>query len=128
VADEGSDVVVLPGLLLPPGGYAVLVSAGIGGDEALAKAVFEAEWLQGIADPRVAGIAGMALANGNDEIVLRDARAALVWSLAYGNDDEPARATFHTETFDFSVSFFGSKGAPGVVRNGEWASGTSCCC
>ena len=44
---------------------------------------------------------------------------APVWSLAYADDDEPARATFFTETWDFTVTVYGSAAAPGVVRNGD---------
>jgi hypothetical protein len=119
LADEGSDQIVLPAVEIPPGGYVVLVSGGIGGlDAATAKAVFEVEWLKGIPDPRVIGITGVALANGADELLLLDATETLVWSLAYSDDDTPTRAAFQTETHDFSVRVFGDASDPGVVRDG----------
>ncbi len=118
--DEDADLSVLPSLTLAPGSYAVLVSGGIGGvDGATAKAVFETEWLGGAAHPQVAGIAGVSLANGADELMLLDATRTVVWSLAYADDDEPTRASWLTESSDFTVNVFGSQGAPGVVRAGD---------
>jgi hypothetical protein len=119
LGDEGSDLIVLPPAEVPPGGYLILVSGGIGGlDAATAKAVFETEWLGGAPDPRVVGVTGVALANGADELVLHDPGGSLVWSLAHSDDDTPAHATFLTETHDFSVSVFGDASDPGVVRDG----------
>ncbi len=120
LGDEDGDAFVLPERLLPPGGYLVLVSGGTGGlDAATAKAVLELEWLGGAASDHVIGMAGVALANGADELVLRDAAGNIRWSLAWADDEAEARATFLTGSIDFSVSTFGDKEAPGVVRAGD---------
>ncbi len=120
LGDEGTDLVDLPDIALPSGGFVVLVSGGLGGvDAATAKAIFETEWLAGRSDPAVVGLAGMALANGADELVLRDAAGTAVWTLAYADDETPPHATFLTATHDYSIRRFGSAQAPGVVRHGD---------
>ncbi len=120
LGDEGTDAVALPDVTLAAGAYLVLVNGGIGGvDAATAKAIFETEWLDGSPSAGVIGVTGMALANGADELVLRDARGVEVWSLAWADDETPPFATFLTGTHDFSIKAFGTARAPGVVRNGD---------
>lgn len=120
LADEDTDSFALPPVMLGSGGYLILVSGGIGGlDAATSKALFETEWLGGVSDPRVIGIQSVALGNNSDELVLRDGVGALIWSLAYGDDDNPAFATFLTETNSYQVKVFGSQAMPGVVRSGD---------
>ncbi|HPF38866.1 MAG TPA: lamin tail domain-containing protein [Phycisphaerae bacterium] len=120
--DEDTDSFTIPnGTTIPSGGYLILVSGGSGGISAAdAKATFEAEWLGGAADARVIGMESYALGNSGDELVLSDAGANLVWSLAYMNDETEAVATYHTSA-DLSgvANVYGSKAAPGVVRAGD---------
>jgi hypothetical protein len=119
IADEDSDDFALPALTLRPGAHAILVSGGAGVDAPTAKAIFEVEWLGGAANPAVIGMSGTSLANGADELVLRDPSGTVVWSLAWLDDDTTARATFLTQSTDFSVSAYGSQEAPGVDRDGD---------
>ncbi len=120
IADEDTDSFSLPPVMLGCGGYLILVSGGIGGlDAATSKALFETEWLAGVSDPRVIGIQSVALGNISDELVLRNGVGALIWSLAYGDDDNPAFATFLTGTNSYLVNVFGSQAMPGVVRSGD---------
>ena len=120
LTDEDTDSFALPPVMVGSGGYLILVSGGIGGlDAATSKALFETEWLGGISDPRVIGMESVALANISDELVLRDGVGALIWSLAYGDDDMPAFATFLTATNSYQVNVFGSQAMPGVVRSGD---------
>ena len=120
LADEDTDSFALPPVMVGSGGYLILVSGGIGGlDAATSKALFETEWLGGVSDPRVIGMESVALGNISDELVLRDGIGALIWSLAYGDDDMPAFATFLTATNSYQVNVFGSQAMPGVVRSGD---------
>lgn len=94
----------------------------VGGDATLTgpekKALFEAEWLGGAVDGRVIGIdQAWAFGNSGDEIILSDPDTMVVWNLAYANDETTARATFLTVN-DYTVTDFGSKLAPGIVREG----------
>lgn len=117
--DEDSDSYTFPGISIPSGGYMVLVAGGSGSDltPAQAKAVFEQEWLGGVADSRVLGMSPFALGNGDDELILKDASNNTVWSLAFSDDETGEIGTFLTGD-DFSTTAFGTKAAPGVVRNG----------
>jgi hypothetical protein len=120
LTDEGSDSFKFPNVTIPSGGYLVLVTGGSSSDltESQAKAVFEQEYLGGVADSRVLGMSPFALGNSGDELILSDAGSNVVWSLAYGNDETQAVATFLTGD-DFGTTMFGSEAAPGVVRNGD---------
>lgn len=123
VSDEGTDLFTLPEATIAAGGYVVLVSGGVPGfggvDAATAKAIFQAEWLGGRESPAVIGMQALVLANGADEIVLRDSGGALIWSLAWSDDETSPFATFLTETTRYVVRVFGSSEQPGVVRNGD---------
>ncbi len=123
VADEGTDLFTLPEATIAAGGYVVLVSPGVPGlggvDAATAKAIFQAEWLGGRESPAVIGMQALVLANAADEIVLRDTGGAVIWSLAWSDDETSPFATFLTETTRYVVRVFGSSDEPGVVRNGD---------
>ena len=123
VADEGNNLFTLPEVTIAAGGYVVLVSGGVPGlggvDAATAKAIFEAEWLGGRESPAVIGMQAMVLANGADEIVLRDSAEEVIWSLAWSDDETSPFATFLTETTRYVVRVFGSSDEPGVVRDGD---------
>ena len=119
LSDEDSDsfTIATSELVIPAGGYLVLAKN---------KVAFEGEWLGGASDDRAVEWGGsMFLANGGDELILKDASDAVVWSLAYANDESAGRSTFLEYDTDFSVNTWGSKAAPGISRNGtDSASGT----
>ena len=120
VSDEDSDSFTFPaGAQIASGDFVIVVSGGSGSDltPAQAKAVFEAEWLSGSADPRVFGATPFAFGNGGDEIIVSDSTSAVIWSLAYENDESSGVATYLTDD-DFTVSAWGTKADPGVVRVG----------
>lgn len=115
--DEDSDSYTLDATI-DAGDFLILV----GGDNSITgaakKALFETEWLSGVPDARVIGMdQSWAFGNSSDEIVLSDADSAVVWNLAYDNDETTGRATFLTVD-DYAVTDFGTKAAPGIVREG----------
>ncbi len=118
LVDEDTDIYTFGSVTIPSGGYIVVVSGGSGGlDEADAKAVFEQEWLGGVADPRVIGAAGMALGNSDDEIILRDASENIIWNVAYGNGEND-NSTWLTVD-DFSRTDWGTKAGVQIDREGD---------
>lgn len=122
LTDEDGDTYTIPsGTTIASGDYLILVSGGTGGISAAdAKSTFEIEWLGGASDSRVLGMENHAFGNSGDELILSDAGASVVWSLAYMNDETEAVATFHTSTDLSSVTnVYGSKAAPGVDRAGD---------
>ena len=118
--DKGHDSYEFPQLILPPGGYLIVACGAIGNvDAAIAKAIFQVEWLNGRKSRLVVGVEGIVLANGADELVLRDPCGEAVWCVAWSNDETPRFATFLTESSGFLIDAFGTKKAPGVVRHGS---------
>lgn len=115
--DEDSDSYTFPSLTIAPSDFVILVNSDGVPSDAAAKSVFEAEWLGGVADPRVIAADFGALSNSTDELILRDSTTAPVWSLAYGNDeDEDSTALFDP---DFLTTAFGTKASPGIDREGD---------
>ena len=109
IADDDADYDLIPtGAIIPAGGYLVLANDA---------ATFIAEWGTGTVGVDLFELPG-TLANGDDEIKLLDPAGAVVWSLAYRNDDTPNFATWLTDT-TFSQSVFGSQTFPGVDRAGD---------
>jgi hypothetical protein len=119
VSDEDIDSYPLDGITIKAGDFIILVggsSAITGADK---KARFESEWLGGRGDDRVHGIDdNWAFGNSGDEIILTDDMANVVWNLAYDNDETNAFATFLTDD-EYMVTDYGSKAAPGIVREGD---------
>ncbi len=98
LSDEDDDFFVIPeGTLIDACDYLVFVSPGSLADltPAQAKAVFEREWLGGVANPRVIGMTAFSLGNGEDELVLTTADSATAWRIAW-LDDENDNATWLT--------------------------------
>jgi hypothetical protein len=115
LSDEDSDNVVIPAATIAPGGYLIL---------ARDKGRFQSEWLGGIPSSCVVHIgSGAPMGAAGDELILRNSGGAVVWKLAYRDDDTVGRATFLAED-RFSARVFGSKASPGVNRNGNDATGT----
>jgi len=109
IADEDADFDLIPaGAIIPAGGYLILSSD---------PATFFAEWGTGTLGVDLFPLPG-TLANSDDEIMLLDPAGAVVWSLAYVNDETPGVATWLTDT-TFSTSVFGSQTFPGVDRAGD---------
>lgn len=117
LTDEDSDSVSLPSIVMPSGGYIVLVNGASDLTAAQSKAVFEQEWFGGIANPNVFGVTGMALGNSDDELIVKDAGDVIVWNVAY-NDAEGDHSTWLTMD-DFSRTDWGQKGGPVINRQGD---------
>ena len=98
----------------------IVNSDGVGSsidDDAAAKAIFEAEWLRGVADARVIGADIGALGNSSDEIILSDDLAAVQFSLAYGNDEDEDSTALTPR--NFATTSYGNEASPGIVREGD---------
>lgn len=110
ICDEDVNSETLGDITIPSGGYLILTDG---------KGVFETEWLAGVADDRVVEFStGFTLGNSSDEIILQDAGDVVVWSLAYANDEDTGHATF-LAVDDFTITSFGDKSNPGIVRDGN---------
>ena len=109
--------------IIPPGGYAVLTAS---------KDTLSAHWLNGESDARVIEYGGpnsttMQLSNSGDELILLDAAGDSVWNFAWSNDDaydgttDDGYSTYLDYGTDFltTVTIWGNKAAPGIVRNGN---------
>ncbi|MGI8908918.1 MAG: lamin tail domain-containing protein [Candidatus Sumerlaeaceae bacterium] len=109
--DATADTAILPNVTIAAGDFLIL---------ARHKARFEAQWAFGQANAKVVSATGSWPAMGNtaDELILRTAASVLVWRLGYANDDTGGRATFFAGT-SFSQTDYGTKAAPGIVRNGN---------
>lgn len=109
--DQDSDSVTLPSATIGPKEFLIL---------ARDKAAFEANWLKGVASPKVVQWpSGFALSDGGtDELILRNASNTLVWRIAYGDYPESnnGSSTWFTGT-DFTVTDHGTKGNV-ISRNG----------
>lgn len=57
------------------------------------------------------------MGNSDDKLVLTNASSSVVWRLAYSNGETSGATTFLTGN-DFSITNYGTKAAPGVVRAG----------
>ncbi len=117
VSDEGSDnnTITAASTIIPAGGYFILAGS---------KSTFETEWLGGVANPLVFENPSFFLANGGDEIIIKNASGDVIWSVAYTSDATASRATHFAQT-TFSPRVWGSESAPGINRNGlDATSGT----
>lgn len=112
--EDGNDALISAlDLMVPAGEYVIL---------ARNKTKFEEHWLKGCSSSKVVEVA-INLANGADEIILENAAATTVWSLAYSNDETVGRATHYTEG-TYPNRTFGSKASPGVSRTGNDVTGS----
>jgi hypothetical protein len=116
-------VITEASFIIPSGGYAVLASN---------KDTLANQWFGGVADARVIEYGGpndttMQLSNSGDELILLDATGDTVWNFAWSNDDaydgstDDGYSTYLDYATDFSttVTSWGNKAAPGIVRNGN---------
>ncbi len=108
--DVDDDVITTTSLIIPAGGYVIIAKN---------KAAFEAQWLNGCPSNKVINLPGLTLANGADEIIVKDASNAVVWSVAYRNDEAVGRAAQYTEAPNFTNRIWGSKASTGVDRSGN---------
>jgi hypothetical protein len=109
IVDADTDAADIPAFTLAPGAFAILTED---------PAAFIADWAVGVSGVDVITVAIGSLANTGDEIILRDAAGADVWSLAYADDDVAGYAT-HLSDLDVQQSVHGDKTTPGVVRDGD---------
>ncbi|MCA9213810.1 MAG: lamin tail domain-containing protein [Planctomycetales bacterium] len=117
ITDEGTDSLTMSGITIGAGDFVILVNTGGDMSEAQAKAVFETAWLGGAADARVFGANFGSLSNSEDEIIVTDSGSTVVWSLAYGNDEDEDSTALIDDTF--GTTTFGTSAAPGIVRSGD---------
>jgi hypothetical protein len=117
IKDEGTndDLITSSSYIIPAGDYVIITNN---------KANFEALWFNGCVKTEVLEVAGLTLANTSDEIILENNIGSTIWSLAYSDDETSGRATFYTESPVFTNRTWGSKAAPGVVRNGNDVTGS----
>jgi hypothetical protein len=108
--DVDDDVITTAPFSIQPGGLCVIAKN---------KSVLEAIWFNGIAHPNILEVPGLTMANSLDELILTDATANVVWSLAYQNDETAGIATHYTELTDFTNTVWGSKTVPGIDRSGN---------
>lgn len=110
--DSDSTVISTTDLIVQPGFYIVLTAN---------KDTFETNWLSGIPSSVVFEYTGsFLLSNSSDEIILKNDAGAEVWSVAYLSDEIEGLGTYLTYAHDFtsSLTTWGSKSAPGIVREG----------
>lgn len=108
--DADDDLITASSFVIPAGGYVILAKN---------KAAFETQWLGGFTNSNVIEVAGLTLANGADELIIRDASSTVVWSLAYQNDDASGIAAHYTDAPTFTNTIWGSKASTGVDRTGN---------
>ena len=106
ITDEGtdSDIISDTDLSMPAGSYLVIAKN---------KNAFETEFFDGITQPNVIEITALTLANSGDEIILSNANAQIVWSVAYPNGEGNGVAAFLTENV-FTTTIWGSATQPGI--------------
>lgn len=114
LADEDTDSLVIStvDLIMQPNTYLILAAD---------KDSMQANWFGGVANSKViAYSASYALGNTTDELVLKNTTGAVVWSIAYGNDDVTGVATFleYSHNFSSGLTVWGSKAVPGINRAG----------
>lgn len=109
--DLDSTNIVSSDLIIQPNDYLIL---------AVNKDSMEANWFGGVANSKVIEYNNFFLANGEDEIILKDSNSNIIWSLAYLDDEVNGIATFLAYNHDFSsgVTVWGNKPAPGISRDG----------
>ena len=126
IKDEDSDSLVgaTTSTIIPSGGFLLYASG---------KSAVETDWFGGVADDRIIEYGGpnsetMQLSNSGDELILMNSTGDTVWAIAYSNDDkwdtvgtaDDGYSTYLSYDVDFTVvtSRWGTKAAPGIIRNG----------
>jgi len=110
ISDETGQSALLPSIVLPSGGYMVLTGDLVN---------FLADWFLTVPQPFAFQFSStFVLSNINDEMIIRNDMGDVVWNVAYPNDDTTGLATWLT-TNDFSITNYGTRASPGVVRNGD---------
>lgn len=89
------------------------------------KAQFESLWLGGCSNPYVLEVAGLTLANGPDEIIIKDDNGCRVHQVSFIGDERIGRATWYTEAFPPTTRVWGANGVDEIDRQGnDAATGT----
>lgn len=116
LVDEDSDSILISNssFVIPSGGYVLLASS---------KDSIELRWFGGSVQSNILDYdyGKMAIANSGDELILKNNLGAVVWSLAYSNDEIKGVATFLEYSTDFNTvqTVWGSKTSPGIIRSGN---------
>jgi hypothetical protein len=104
---------------------ATTIAAGASVIIARNKAQFENLWLGGCPNPNVLEVAGLTLANGPDEIIIKDNNGCRVHQVAFIGDERTGRATWYTEAFPPTTRVWGTEGSNQIDRQGnDGATGT----
>lgn len=119
VSDEDSDSVTLPTMTIPAGGYAVIANGASDFTATEAKAIFEAEWLGGVANDMVYGVEGLALGNSGDELILSNDLSEVVYNLAYDNDENDNATRLTGDGLPWDRTDWGQKDGPYIDRQGD---------
>ncbi len=123
--NEAKQIVDVPEMTIPSGGYAILVLGAQRMPGRDKKALFEREWLDGQADARVFGISNaFFVLRNSSEITLRNSKRLVVWQLAYKNDGQPGHATYLAQD-QFFPAKYGTQAAPLINRAGNDLAGTN---
>ena len=100
---------------IPSGGYIILVFGSRALPAIDKKNIFEKEWLKGVADDRVHGISSNAAFDiyTTDQIMVRNNRRQVVWSVSWKNDSKAGRASWFANE-KFFPKAYGNKANPGA--------------
>ena len=120
LVDENDQQADLPEVEVPSGGYIIVVFGSRALPAIDKKNIFEKEWLKGVADDRVHGISSNAAFDiyTTDQIMVRNNRRQVVWSVSWKNDSKAGRASWFANE-KFFPKAYGNKANPGIVRKGN---------
>jgi len=109
----------IPDHTIEPGDYLIMVFGSHRVPGVDKKEIFEQEWLGGKSDDRVFGVPTAIFDVGlTGEVIVRNNRRQVVWSVAWKNDSKAGRGTWFASDRFFPKSY-GNKAKPGVVRKGN---------
>lgn len=116
--DIDSTTISTVDLIMQPNTYLIL---------AIDKDSMEYNWFGGLPNSQVIDYDNYSLGNSGDEIIIKDNTGAVIWSVAYTNDDVNGIATFLEYSHDFSsgLTVWGSKSASGIDRDSIDAASTT---
>lgn len=107
LGDEDGSGAILTAVTVPAGGY-VIISKDAD--------LFVSNWGVGTSGVDVVTADFGSLSNSADELVLADPAGAILWSLAWANDEDEGYATF-LQGDRFDATAWGSQADPGIDRN-----------
>lgn len=120
LTDGKNDICDIPDVTIKPGDFVIVV---VGHDrrrfDTDRKAIFEAEWLGGKADPRVVGIDQTFFSlERADAIILQNRRRTPIWMVGWKADDRAGMSTY-LAVDNFNIRSYGDRDKPAVNRAGN---------